>query len=411
MASISEGITVEGEAANSGGDLPQSAFDSMLAEQATKSYDAPATPATPEPRRDLSADSVEDVYRSVLDEPSGGSTRVKDGLSVEVPELSEPPRERLAPADQELVARAQRDLARERQALEVGAEASDRLAVIEAIGHVRAGEGAAALDAFVGLSERSNVLLDQALYDAAVLISGVDEADLEYDEESADDLAETIDVLARQVSEARNERAFIAASERVAQLTTIKEGRDIAAQKSVISTWQSDLGLSADEARARVEAAEAVCPHLFPGVVLADITDQKQFDAVLRACDSTIAEAGSAQRTRQIQQSVLDQPSGNVRDGLEQFTALGWQPIVDQNLDRNFGPPVPTPDRTAARAQRHRSTVEDIRQSVLQSDSASVRDGLTVNGKSVSVDQATGAIEKRQRELEDERARSMGLLR
>ncbi len=411
MASISEGITVEGEAANSGGDLSQSAFDSMLAEQATKSYDEPAAPATPEPRRDLSADSVEQVYLDVL-APTSGTADIRDGLSVEVPELPEPRREPLDAESAELVRQAERQLERQQEALIRGAGHADEIARRDAIDLVRAGDGEGALEAYIGLAERSPALLDQALWDAAVIVSGIDpsDGDLEDDEDAAADFTETLDVLAAQVSAARNERAFVAAAEKVAALTTMAEKQNLESQKAAISEWQKDLNLSADEARARVEVAEAVCPDLF-GVELSTITDRRQFDSVLRACDSTIAETGSAIRTREIQQSVLDARTGNVRDGLEILGPLGYQPLVDQNLDRNFGPPIPSPNRTAARAVRHRNTAEEIRQSVLQSDTASVREGLTQGGKSVSVDQATGAIERRRREQEDARARSMGLLR
>ena len=162
MASISEGITVEGEAANSGGDLSQSAFDSMLAEQATKSYDEPAAPATPEPRRDLSADSVEQVYLDVL-APTSGTADIRDGLSVEVPELPEPRREPLDAESAELVRQAERQLERQQEALIRGADHADEIARRDAIDLVRAGDGEGALEAYIGLAERSPALLDQAL--------------------------------------------------------------------------------------------------------------------------------------------------------------------------------------------------------------------------------------------------------
>jgi hypothetical protein len=409
MASISEGITVEGEAANNDGDLSQSAFDSMLAEQATKSYDAP-TAAGPEERRDVSSDSIEQVYRDVL-APTSGTADIREGLSVAVPEPVESRREPLDAENAKLVQEAQRQLVREQSALERGADAVDELAARDALDLVRAGDGEGALEAYVGLAERGPALLDQALWDAAVILSGLNpsDVDLEDDEDAVADFTETLDVLSAQVSAARNEKAFVAAAEKVAALSTMAQAQDVAAQKSAISEWQADLGLSAAEARARVEVAEAVCPDLF-GVELSAITDPSEFDAALRACDSTVAETGSAIRTRQIQESVLGATSTNVRGGLEVLGPLGYQPIVEQTLDR-FGPPVPTPDRTAARATRHRHTADDIRRSVLAPEWDSVASGLTVGGKSVSVDQATGAIERAAQERRDAIARDRGLLR
>lgn len=150
----------------------------------------------------------------------------------------------------------------------------------------------------------------------------------------------------------------------------------------------------------------------FYGLDLASITDAKDFAAVLRAADATIAESSRVERSRAIQQQILDTTTSNIRDGLEVFGVAGWQRVNDTDLNRQYGPPIPDPNRTAARALARRTTGKAIRDAVGASGRATVREGLTgPDGKPISLDKASGGLERAKREREDDIARSKGMLR
>lgn len=389
MPDVHSGIEVEGDHLSVN---PNTEFDALLAQAVEKGK--AETPAEVEYRpRDPSMDSAAMVYRDVL--ASSESTRVADGLSVTEPRKAP---EKPYVVDPAALAQGQAILAREAaDKVELaGWRFGSRLESAESDADI--------VDALVALHGDAPDQFDEALVAMAKEVSGVDPAE-ESDPDLLDDFSSTLAELDKEVELAEAGRKLAQAARAADGLSKIV-ARDVAeGHKAGVNRFREELGLTAAQARARINDAQAFAAA--GGIELGDFRDPEIFYGHLRAADAAAQETRAARTEHKLHQEILDQPL-SVSDGLEVFTALGWRGLNDQDLGR----PKLNEERLASRAIAKRTSTKELQSELLARSPASIADGLTgADGKPVSLDDASGSTERYEQEMKDARARSQGLLR
>ena len=384
---INEGLTVEGQPVQ---DAP--AADPGLA--------VPEESAL----RDPSKDSAYDIAKGVLSPAT--SPTVADGLTVA--NLPDEPIERveLSAEDKALVRQAGIDLAREQEELELGREAVVELAIRDFeqwFAEERDGDSGSIVHRLAELrSEIPEEDYGAVQYEVASQLSGDTEAAAQADY-----------LLEEMTSKVVAEQQILVTEEKMANLLPALAEQRVKQYESIVKGWASDAGLRSDrEVQQRFRAAEMFAKSELgidlEKLVLQPTFDEKLFNATLRAADATLAEEAASNATRAFQKSVLEQPSTSISEGLEHRTPWGWE------SDAPTLPPEVAVDgeRVVARSQRRRSTPASIKAAVASPSNTSIESGLTgPDGKSISVDRASGADRRHRQQQEDARARSRGLLR
>lgn len=131
-------------------------------------------------------------------------------------------------------------------------------------------------------------------------------------------------------------------------------------------------------------------------------------DAGLRSALAVLEEEDKNLNTRVFQQGVLNAASTDVSEGLTVYN-----PVLGEHAPMNPmvlpQRPVVDSDRVVARSQSKAPSRQSIRESVSSSERTSVADGITVNGKPSTVDIASGAKARHEREEQDKIDRDVAL--
>jgi hypothetical protein len=177
-------------------------------------------------------------------------------------------------------------------------------------------------------------------------------------------------------------------------------------QREKVIDYFKRAGVTRQQALPRLEAAARLAAEA--GIDLNSIEpDDPRFADVLSVFDASNVEARRADATRAFQQRVLGADTADVSSGLEYLTPFGMLPAQSQQL-----PPAELdPKLINARADKRVRRAVDVRRAVAAPDERDWRRGLTSDGKSISVDDASGGKERAKRQREDDLARSKGLLR
>jgi hypothetical protein len=400
---IQEGLEIGGSPVAISGDLSDDAFNELVKAGASQN----ATETVEEPSR--CADPGEDSAERIIWDVLGPDTlpTVQAGLTIHdpsVPKAGVPERPReLSPESRRLVESA------------VEEQRQDNADREELAGHrflMRCEDATGDHDVLVALAELRRVApegYEAALWDLAQDVSGIDPELDEGDVDAMQTLAGTLEELETSVERVEAEARLEEAERLIAGLTEENNRKTIESQRRAVREWQDDQGLSSAQARARIEAAESFSRNVL-GIELSRLTDSKEFKAALAVADATLRESETMERTRAINQQLLDTPSTSIGDGLTHFSALGrWERLNGVNLADELGPPVPSPQRIVARASARRVTGAEIRGAVTETTSTSVREGLRgPSGRPISIDEASGARRRFEQEQIEARARTMG---
>jgi hypothetical protein len=426
VPNISKGLTIEGQPV-SAGDLSDAEFGSMLAEQAARERPSgePSKPTAGQTYRETVREVTASggAIRQALAAPDPVSNSIESGLTVagDSGELDRyghtaEDRRRIHADYERLQADPdfQASLARGRQLneqREAGRDALAELSMQEFRARASVAEtDAELLAALVTVKREAPERLEQALHETASALTGVTPDALEWDENAADELADAIDQIEAAVNSADGAERTFRAEELASGLAQEAASQAVADRKAYLNKWAAENGLSGAEARTRIQAAENFARNEL-GIELPTIIKQQDFEHVFRSAMATLEETDRAERMRSFQQQLLDSPSTSVSDGLETLGAFGWQRHNDHDLELHYGPPVPDPDRTVRRAVSERLSAQEIREAVASTDSSNWQHGLTTaDGNPVSVDVASGAKERFEREQREARALAMSAL-
>jgi hypothetical protein len=248
---------------------------------------------------------------------------------------------------------------------------------------------------------------EEALWELVENYEGMSIEEALEDPENQDALAQTFQRFDKQADLVTNLEAAVKAQHVAEQLAPMAAEARAEEVHGLVKSWAHDIGAMSDaEAQQRLAAAVAFArDHL--NVDLEQMSQSMQgwdanaFDGILRSADAALHEQGRADANRAFQEAVANVEDTSVAGGLERFTAFGWQRLSELDL----GPAELDPDAVVARATRRRATSEQIKAGVAETDSRSVADGVTVNGKPTSLPEASGAAERYRQEREAERRR------
>jgi len=396
MPTVSEGITIAGEPASSG------AADPFAAD-----VRAGSLPAKPDP----ALSSAEEIRAAV--QSSEGSTDLRDGIEIAPEREPTPePREPISPELQKILDQGKLDLEKDAREREAGAEAIELLARQELYAAVEAA------------SDPSEIVAPLAKYrDVAGEDNYLEQVDeiagwwLDADPDSEDE--EESEAWGRLADALTKDSETIAALRDAVEKTQLAESLipAAAAQRAeetakVIQDWQQELGLSGEEARARIVQLEQLVREDYPGRELADFAahDPEGFRALLRSEDASDKAVTKEFGDTAFKQELLEAPSTSVAEGFTQMTP--WGP-----MSTNPKPQL-TPDqaridaRAVATAHRRPDSADSIRKGVAEPESTDWRESLTTaDGKPTTFDKASGNLERAKREREEAIARDRGLLK
>jgi len=344
-----------------------------------------AAPQADPPPTDPATDTAEEIGAALLT-PGTSDTDVRSGITETLPPEPDSAPDPLSPESERALEQARRDLAVEASEAEAGRQALEVLAIQEfEVAAERAeneGQLASALASLRGRIPDGD--FDEILDRVSGQWLGLVDEDAE-DEEVGQEWADFMDRLDRHANSIEALRAAVQSREELERLLPVaaeQRARDVG---ETVRAWAKDQGFTSDrEAKLRFDAAQDFAEREL-GISLERIAadpsgfDQKAFDAVLRSADAALVEGSKGEQNRRAQQAILDSSSTNVADGIERFTAFGWQRVNGHELPRK---PVEA-DRVVARAQAHRASARSIRESISEPESKNIADGLvaTVKGK------------------------------
>lgn len=408
MPDIKSGLTVEGRPVN---DNSGDAFEDFVAQQAGKEP-AAKTPAAPV---DPGSDTAEQIAAGLLETPA--SNQIPDGLTVETPPKPEAPAPEpveLSESDQAIYDRAGRELKAERLELQAGREALSTLAEFDYTARI---EDAATEDELVEAvadyrSRVSEDVASEALWDLAAALSAADPESEEDDD--LDEIGAVYELLDGRVRQFEAEQRAAESGEMAEKLLPLAAEQRVKDLGDTYTSWLRDKGFTEAEGEQRLNAVRETLAE--EGIDLSQLIQRPDFDPgqnfydLLNTAEAADHGARKAEAIRAFQEEVLGATSTNVGEGLTQQTP--WGPMRLQDLRIPDVPQGQVNKLAQRRAAARQVTAESIRKSVAEPDGTSVASGFTgPDGKPLHVDDATGARERFRRQLEDDAARTRGLLR
>jgi hypothetical protein len=348
-------------------------------------------------------------------DPSVGAT-VADGLtSAPLPESDLERAERLGAKAIMLVAEeVGKSDAKEQR--EEGRAALEELAVRDLYESINAGlldleDPVATANELADLRGRvSEEWWEEALHELAKAATGFGDEDLTSDPVAAEHFADYVTYLEQTAEYAAELNTEAERADMIAKLTPAAAEARAREIKAVVSGWQREHGYTRAQAEIHLNEVRRSAAEDF-GLDLDALaaSDPAKLAKILAAEDAAISSVDRAARERLFQQRLLDEPSSSIGDGLEVLGALGWQKVNDTQLDGPLNQQ--RVDDFARRRMAGPERARDIRERVSAPAETSVAAGLTgPDGKSVSIDDVTGAKERHRRAQSDARLRSMGML-
>lgn len=257
----------------------------------------------------------------------------------------------------------------------------------------------------------SEETFDQVAYRLAAERAGVDPSEWsqldDYEaQQEADALAEEFAAINDAVDFVQGQRAYEDAaqtSQRMSLEAEVARGEQLEnhyrslgakSQEEIVTHWERD-----------VRHAAAYGVDLRAVVASADPRSVADLVQSVREHRGQIAADMEADRIRA---SVLDAESREVSDGLEGWTAYGYQKMSPRHsveVNRSAEELQAIIDRRVQARAAAPKTVGEFRQAILDADtSRDVRDGFTVGGKKVKVSEIDGSAEEARRRALDDRA-------
>lgn len=366
MASVSEGITVEGEVGTDLGVNSENGFAAAMAAKVTQAREPKAAPvetrSAPVAPED---DTAAAIKRQVLG--TEGSTSVKDGLQTKDNE-----REQIRADYEESLRRIGIDPDEPAAPTPVAPEALElaQLREDKAVAEFDEATITGAMTDAAALAMLKAQVRPERVEEVLLELYGLDEGDAPEDDERWIAMAELEEEADSLLAQGRHQVkvAMAQAIQQHVSESTIQE------LKQTLNGWAKGEGISGAEARARIEAVEREFGYDLAAVAQEFGPDKAE--DILRAGDATLRELQHAGRVSQFKESLLAEPSTSVSEGLTINAGLGHVPLVPQP---ELGTQI-NPDRITRRATSNgRTTGAEIKKA-MRAESSMEADFKRVQG-------------------------------